>query len=60
MTETLSIPYYQKLFLLKALNTAGSIEGAAKVMGIAPRTVTRWMEKYNVVRVTAYKELLNN
>lgn len=56
MTQALSIPHYQKTFLLKALNTSGSIEGAAKLLGVCPRTVVRWMEKYRVIRVTAYKE----
>lgn len=47
--EILNIDYHRRRLLLKALNKAGNVEDAAKLLGISWRSVYRLKKEYNIV-----------
>lgn len=50
MTPCLSIPCHHRAFLLKALEKAGTIKGAAKLLGKSEEWVQRMMGEFGVER----------
>lgn len=50
MTECLSIPCHQRAFLLKALEKAGTIKGAGKLLGKSEEWVQKMMGEFGVER----------
>jgi predicted DNA-binding transcriptional regulator YafY len=52
--EILNIDYHNKRLMLKALNKHPTVEEAAKALGISERTLYRWMDEYNVVKLPLY------
>lgn len=50
MNECLSISCWQKAYLLKALEKAGTIKGAGRLLGISEEGVQKMMVEFGVKR----------
>jgi len=48
MTEILNIEYHRRVLTEKAIRKAGSLEDAAKLLGVSKRTVIRWKRHYRI------------